>query len=541
MQPKTFSPAAPPPFRHRSATVVRRALLFTTFVLLPSWGQAQLPSQLDNSALIPKIAPDAEVKLEGTAPEWVKSLVMAEVRLETATAQGTLTAATKVLDHYAEMGVNGLWITPIYDRANPGQNGYTNSGPQAFFPALTGTADTDGSLGELKKFVDEAHRRNIRILFDIIVWGTRTDSPLVSTHPEFYTKKGGNFVEVWGGYAFDWTSADLKNWFEGEAVKLIERTGADGFRVDLAPDTSGYFFKEIRDALYAEGRKIVIMSEINNPRRDTFDFEETSVTGWTERPNYAHPDKHKEQKQRFGTHNEYLFHDNIVDVVRSGRGIGDVNMQQAGTGGTLRFYTSNLLNHDDPAPFAAGNRVRFAYATLFAPFLPIWWIGEEWNNPKALLSPGGGVMYFNRIDWNQLPPNQTFYEDVKKYIRIRRSYPAIFEQFPESARDANITKLASTRNGVANPLQAYARFAGGKAVLIVPNYQNEKAEFEVRPDDTALGLGPLRTDHVTDLMTGEVIPIQTGVREDDRTFTRVIDRDRLGIYLLDNASADDAN
>ncbi len=474
--------------------------------------------------------------MEGASPDWVKTLIMAECRIESATPQGDFASATKVLDHYAEMGVNGLWIDPIYDRNDPVvRNGYVNLGPQTLYPALTGVADdvSPEAFASVKTFVEQAHRRNIRLFFDIIVWGTAKDSPLVASHPEFYQKENGKFWEVWGGYGFDWTNPGLRTWFKEAAVKLIVQTGADGFRVDLAPATSGYFFKEIRDALYAQGRKIAIMSEIDGVRRDTFDFEETAVTGWTENADWQHPQKFMEQKARFGEHNEYLFTHNIVDVVRSGRGVGDPNMQQQGLGGTFRFYTSNLLNHDDHAPFAAGNRVRFAYSTIFAPFLPIWWIGEEWNNPLVWIPHSGGVMYFNTINWDAIRANQAFYEDVKKYIQIRRSYPEIFDDFPDSARDANIAKLDTAKEGAPNNLQAYARFGGGKAILIVPNYGSaNSARFQINPDCAAYGLDAANSYQITNLMTGETLAVQTVPSLIKDGFSAQIEPDHLGIYLL---------
>ena len=78
--------------------------------------------RIDNAVLIPKYKPDAEVKMEGMSPDWVKTLIMAQFRIETATPEGTFASATKVLDHYAEMGVNGLWINPVYARDPASKN-----------------------------------------------------------------------------------------------------------------------------------------------------------------------------------------------------------------------------------------------------------------------------------------------------------------------------------------------------------------------------------------------------------------------------------
>ena len=71
---------------------------------------------IDNSDVMPKYVKDSLVKLEPSdntgdlmTPDWVKTLVMAQVNISTATKEGTFEAAIKVLDHYQEMGVNGLW------------------------------------------------------------------------------------------------------------------------------------------------------------------------------------------------------------------------------------------------------------------------------------------------------------------------------------------------------------------------------------------------------------------------------------------------
>lgn len=499
------------------------------------------PNGIDNRSLTPRIVPDDQVLMEATAPDWVKTLIVGEIRIETVTPEGTFDAAIRALDHYAEMGVNGLWVCPIYDRNNAVGNGYGNFGPQTIWPRLTGTKDTGESLLAVKRFVDEAHRRNIRIFLDIIVWGTPKESPLVTLHPEFYTRKDGalEFVKDWGGYRFNWSNDGLRQWYKGVAVNLIERTGADGFRVDVAPYASGYYFEEIRKELYSRGRKVVLFSEMPNTRRDVFDFAEGDVTGWTEDPDF-HDEAHlKEQERKFACDNEaaggrmqdFLFRNNIVDIIRTGRGIGSGKLQQEGMGGAFRFYTNNLLCHDDTQPFAQGNRVRFAYATIFAPFIPMWWIGEEWNNPKT--TEAATPLYFNPIDWGKIEPNRAFYEDVKKYIRIRRSYPEIFENFAQSLRDANIVKVQTAEDGVPNALQAYARFAAGKAIVVVPNVKDVHARFEVELDDSALGMGSSRYT-ITNLMTGQCIGKSSSSRQ-HRSFSAEVGSGELGLYLLSEA------
>ena len=453
----------------------------------------------DNSALIPPIQADQAVTMEGLDPDWVKNLIIAELRIETASTDGTFATATNVLDHYAQMGVNGLWIDPIWERGSKG-NGYVNFGPNLVEPMLTGTADTNFSA--VTSFVSAAHKKNIRVFFDIIVWGTSTNSPLVTQHPEFYTRNpDGSFWQVWGGYGFDWRSARLQQWYAKAAENFILQTGSDGFRVDLAPNTSGYFFQTIRTKLFAHGRKIFIIGECLNDRLGTFDTEERSLLN-----------------------NEYLLTNNIVDVIQSGTGIGTAN-----GAGQYRYYTANFCNHDDLAPVCDGNRVRFAYGSIFAPFIPLWWIGEEWNN----LQTKSGVMYFNTIDWSELnlPENRSFFEDVKRYIWIKRTFPEIFDYFAANHHSANIAKVDSLINHRTNNVQAYARFFAGEAVLVVPNYGvTNGSTAQVIPDYRALGLSSMMSCKITDLMTGK--EIASGPVSRLTSFTTEIKANHLGVYLL---------
>jgi len=453
----------------------------------------------DNSALIPTILPDQAVTMDGLDPDWIKTLIIAELRIETATSAGTFAAATNVLDHYAQMGVNGLWIDPIWERGSTG-NGYVNFGPNLVEPLLTGTADTNFSA--VKGFVSAAHNRNIRVFFDIIVWGTSTNSPLVAQHPDFYERNSnGTFWQVWGGYGFDWRSTRLQNWYANAAENFVLQTGADGFRVDLAPNTSGYFFQTIRNNLFVHGRKIFIMGECLNDRLGTFDTEERSLVN-----------------------DDYLLTNNIVDVIQSGTGIGTV------TGaGRYRYYTANFCNHDDHAPVCDGNRVRFAYGSIFAPFIPIWWIGEEWNN----LQTKSGVMYFNTIDWSELslPQNRAFFEDVKRYIWIKRSFPELFDHFATNHQAANISKVDTRINGQTNSLQAYARFGAGEAVLVVPNYGTTNGStVQIIPDYRALGIGSMTSCKIIDLMRDK--EIASGPVSHLSSFKTEIQADHLGVYLL---------
>ncbi len=479
---------------------------------------------IDNSRLLPKFQTDSEVTMEGLSPEWVKSLVMAQFRIETATPEGTFAAATKVLDHYAEMGVNGLWINPIFKRdptsKTMGFNGYGNFGLDVIDPSLTGTSDPEASYEVVKKFVDEAHRRNIRVFFDVVTWGVAATSPLVDQHEEWFMADGKR-IPAWGGWGFNWKVPELREWYATTAADLILRTGADGLRCDLEPHITGYdLFGEIRKRLYDQGRKIIIISEFVNERKGVYDFEQVGA-GW---------EKGEEGVDTpfVWESGDYYLNNNIVESIKDGHGIGSPPLQRQGEGGKFRYYTYCLLSHDSTKALVKGSRLRIAYQAIFAPFIPLWQIGEEWNNPYVKSSIGDAI-YYNVIDWSakDTPSNHAFFEDVKKFIQIRRSYADIFEYFPEEQRNANIVKVEAA----GNPLQSYARFRNGRGILVIPNGGTETKSFEVAIPFEEMEMPPGKQYTVTDLIGGKVVATVDSSSGD--SFECTINPDSVGAFLVE--------
>ena len=85
----------------------------------------------DNSGLLEYIPTESVKLVPGNAsgsimsPEWVDSLIMVELRTEVASIGGALQDSYDLIDFYASVGVNGIWLTPVYEKGENG-NGYVN-------------------------------------------------------------------------------------------------------------------------------------------------------------------------------------------------------------------------------------------------------------------------------------------------------------------------------------------------------------------------------------------------------------------------------
>lgn len=442
---------------------------------------------IHNGDVMPRYRADADVYLDdGFSPDWVKDLIVTEVRLDTATPEGTIAAAYRLLDHYQEMGVNALWLTPVYDKGETG-NGYGSLGPHTIAPSLTGTTDYAEGWKVLRDFVTEAHRKNIRIFLDAVTWGTVHESPLLKEHPDFYAD-----AEIWGGRRFQFVDTPWQKWYFDQMMFLVLEVGVDGFRCDCEPSYTGYpLFKAVREHCLEMGRKIAIFSEDQNERLDTYDFEQFGVMQTLYEWGV--------DKQVVNPRNHYLTVYNLVDSVKSGQGIGSRFSQIHGKGGTYRFYSYNTCCHDNGKTTVDDNLLAIGYQAILAPFIPVMWMGDE---IMRISHNGPNCLYFQAPDWSLLEQaeNRRFYETVKRYIRIRRLYPQIFSYFPPNHRESNICKVAADGG-----LQAYARYAGGQGVLVVPNDTGDPAVITAEIPFADMGFDPRAAGVCTDLLTGRPI------------------------------------
>lgn len=443
---------------------------------------------IDNSALIPPILPDSQVRLEDSgnglqSPDWVKSLIIEQANVLSASPDGTFAGMGPVLDHVAEMGVNCVWLNPIQDGRH-----YYNYGPETVNPLMTGTEDYREGWQRVRAFVHEAHRRNIRVLLDIVTWGINPEAPILQEHPDWFD----GYSEEYKGPLYNWKNPELLAWFSDQLVRIIHETDADGFRADGGIQFCGpELYAGVRKRLHAEGRYIAMIGEaITEGTEGFFDFNEHSIDYWTRR----------EGEKFFDGEINFVsdYRPDMIAAVQRGYGLDTRSRQAAGTAGMLRFYSSIVSCHDSVRYTVGGRLVRFAYTSLLSPFIPMWYIGEEWNNPQT--TQEGQWLYANRIDFSAIEANREFYETVKRVIRIRRLLPEVFTDFPRCHRQIRFCGVETDGEG---QLPAYARPAMGYGIVVIPNATDEERCTSFVPPLAACGMAADEAWCVTDLLSEE--------------------------------------
>ncbi|HDL6512507.1 TPA: alpha,alpha-phosphotrehalase [Yersinia enterocolitica] len=177
----------------------------------------------------------------------------------TGNGYGDLAGVTQRLDYLQKLGVDAIWLTPVYVSPQV-DNGYDVADYCAIDPVY-------GTLDDFKHLVEQAHQRGIRIVMDMVFNHTSTEHAWFkastdrnSPYRQFYIwrdGKGDNLPNNWrskfGGNAWQWHAAsgqyylhlfaieqaDL-NWehqpVRDELKKVCEfwaDIGVDGLRLDV--------------------------------------------------------------------------------------------------------------------------------------------------------------------------------------------------------------------------------------------------------------------------------------------------------------------
>ena len=114
---------------------------------------------------------DADQPLD---PEWYKRAVFYEVLIRgfqdsTGDGTGDLRGLTSRLDYLEWLGIDCIWLLPIY--ASPLRDGgYDIADFMSVLPDY-------GNIGDFVAFVDEAHKRGIRVIADLVMNHTSDQHP----------------------------------------------------------------------------------------------------------------------------------------------------------------------------------------------------------------------------------------------------------------------------------------------------------------------------------------------------------------------------
>lgn len=371
-----------------------------------------------------------------------KDVVAYEVNIRAFSANGDLQGVIDNLDHIKSLGVNTIWLMPIYPVGEVNSAGGLGS-PYSVKNYLE-VNEEFGTLETLRSLVDTAHEMNMAVILDWVANHTAWDNPWISNTAWYTLDDDGNIISPEGT---DWTDVADLNYDNDEmreamidAMKYwVLEANVDGFRCDAVDYVPSDFWSQAWGVLTAiEGRDLILLAEAGA----TENFE----SGFT--LNYAW-DFYTSVKNVFSADAKAstVFTTNESEYSGIGEGV------------KLRYITNHDVYAWDATPIteyesAEGSLAAFVI-TAYLEGAPLIYSGQEVANPELI-----SFFYKSAIDWTQNPNILQGYKDV---MQVRNASEAI--------RHGSITRYDD------DDVVAFKKASDSEAVLILVNTRSTATTF----------------------------------------------------------------
>lgn len=188
--------------------------------------------------------------------------VIYEMNVGSFTQAGTFAAAQQRLEELKTLGVDIVWLMPIYPRGGGINSPYAPTNYQKVNPAY-------GSVDDLKAFVTAAHNLNMQVWLDWVPNHTATNADWVTTHPDYYGWNGqqefrhpNNYGDVW---QLNYYKPELVTAMNNALKFWIDEADIDGYRCDYisSPQIPASYWTETISLIknYKSGKTITFLGE----------------------------------------------------------------------------------------------------------------------------------------------------------------------------------------------------------------------------------------------------------------------------------------
>ncbi len=197
-------------------------------------------------------------------PNWSYSAVLYEMNIRQLTPEGTLRAAEQKLEFLHEMGIDAIWLMPIYPIGEEGRKG--TLGSYYSIQDYCAVNPEFGTMADLDSFVERAHSLGMKVLLDWVANHTARDAKWLKTKPaDWYEREADGSAKV----PWDWTDTAKLNYanrdvWRGqiEAMRFwIEKHNIDGFRCDMAMLVPIEFWQQASSVLHAVKPDVFMLAE----------------------------------------------------------------------------------------------------------------------------------------------------------------------------------------------------------------------------------------------------------------------------------------
>lgn len=340
---------------------------------------------------------------------------------------GDLEGIIQQLDYLVELGINGLYLTPVFE--SPSNHKYDTMDYFKIDPHF-------GTEADFKRLVELAHERGLKVMIDAVFNHLGSQSPMWqdvivngadSQYADWFnihsfpveTGKNGNYegskTLSFETFAFtpsmpklNTQNPDVKAYLLDIATYWIREFDIDGWRLDVANEVDHAFWKDFRRAVHAQKRDVFILGEIWH---DSY--------GWL-------------AGDEFDSVMNYPFTDAILQYfadfeLNASQFMYRINQQLLNYTQNINEVMFNLLDSHDTARLLTrtGNNTALAQLSLAFMFAqtgsPCIYYGTEIG-----LDGGGDPLCRKCMIWDEAQQDRDFFAFMQKLIAVRKQYQALF-------------------------------------------------------------------------------------------------------------------
>lgn len=232
------------------------ALLFTSVV-------ASCSSSDNNSETIPAYpqygTPFANMPKKQDA-------IIYQVNLRAFSQAGTIKGVQDRLTNIQELGVNVIYLMPIYPVGVVRSAG--GMGSPYSVKDYKAVSTEFGTLEDLRVLVEEAHKKNMAVVLDWVANHTAWDNAWITEHPDWYQKDANGNIIIPPGTNYndvaqlDFNNAEMKKAMIDAMSYWVYSANIDGFRCDYADAVPQNFWSEAITSLRKiKNQNILMLAE----------------------------------------------------------------------------------------------------------------------------------------------------------------------------------------------------------------------------------------------------------------------------------------
>ena len=373
--------------------------------------------------------------------------VIYEMNVGSFTQAGTLAAAQQQLDELKSLGVDIVWLMPIYPRGSS-KSPYAVMDFAAINPSY-------GAVEDLKAFVTAAHAKDMAVILDWVPNHTAKEHTWCTEHPGWYNGKH-SYPDI---SDLNYDNNDMRAEMMRIMKSWIDRCDIDGFRFDFVSNTKPSYWlsanQELKDYAATKGKdELILLAEIDTNDNQRFS-NKTNNIGFTH--DYAWWLQETVLKNGFGKNkNVGTLKTNLQKFINDSKTLGLSRMV---------YLTNHDQNWNDGGATLSDmyGDSRYALTTLIFTLygMPLIYNGQE-NGGNQKLD------YFNdtKINWSSA--------DSKMKNTIR-TLAALKHWSAALSDDVDVNWLNTGNNDVL----AYTRKVGDNEVLAIVNLGASEATVNI--------------------------------------------------------------